>query len=282
MAQILKGAPVAAALNDNTKKLAEELRAGGVTPTLAIIRVGEDPGGAAYERAAVRCCAAVGVETRLVTLPADVPQYVLTGAAAGLSADVSVHGILLLRPLPKALDERAVCAAIAPGKDVDGASDKSLAALLTGGACFAPCTAAACMELLRYYDIALAGRRAVVVGRSLVVGKPAALLLLREDATVTLCHSRTPELAGIVREADVVVTAAGREGLLSGACFRPGQTVVDVSVNLTSDGCLTGDADYSAAGQIVSAITPVPGGIGPVTNAVLASNVVKAAIDTQN
>lgn len=277
MAELLKGAPVAAALNDKTKQRAEALRSRGITPTLAIIRVGDEPGGAAYERAAVRRCEAVGVDVRLVTLPSAVPQYVLTGAVAELNADGSVHGILLIRPLPKTMDERAVCAMIDPCKDVDGASDASLAALLSGTEGFAPCTASACMELMRHYGVELEGKRAVVVGRSLVVGKPAALLLLARNATVTLCHSRTPELARVVREADVVVSAAGRKGLLGAECFRAGQSVVDVSVNVDEAGNMTGDADFAAAEAVVSRITPVPGGVGPVTNAVLVSNVVTAA-----
>ena len=211
MSMLLRGAPAAAALNEKTAQLVSGLREKGVVPTLAIVRLGAREDDLSYERAAVKRCAAVGIETRCVSLPENVSGEALEETLRSLSADTSVHGILLLRPLPAALDEARILRAIAPEKDVDGAAEGSLAAVYAGtDEGFAPCTAQAVLELLDYYEIPIEGKRAVVLGRSLVVGRPAAMLLLHRGATVTLCHSKTENAAGLAREADILVAAAGR------------------------------------------------------------------------
>ena len=211
MSMLLRGASAAAALNEKTAQLVSELREKGIAPTLAIVRLGAREDDLSYERAAVKRCAAVGIETRCVSLPENVSGEALEETLRSLSADASVHGILLLRPLPAALDEARILRAIAPEKDVDGAAEGSLAAVYAGtDEGFAPCTAQAVLELLDYYEIPIEGKRAVVLGRSLVVGRPAAMLLLHRGATVTLCHSKTENAAGLAREADILIAAAGR------------------------------------------------------------------------
>ena len=211
MSMLLRGAPAAAALNEKTAQLVSGLREKGVVPMLAIVRLGAREDDLSYERAAVKRCAAVGIETRCVSLPENASGEALEETLRALSNDASVHGILLLRPLPAALDEARILRAIAPEKDVDGAAEGSLAAVYAGtDEGFAPCTAQAVLELLDYYEIPIEGKRAVVLGRSLVVGRPAAMLLLHRGATVTLCHSKTENAAGLAREADILVAAAGR------------------------------------------------------------------------
>ena len=279
MAEILKGAPVAAALNEKTAALAAQLRGRGVTPTLAILRIGEQPGDLSYERGTIKRCAEVGIEVKTTALPTDVGQETLMEALQALNRDPGVHGILVFRPLPAPLDEEAVRRALAPEKDVDGVTDGSLAGVFcntpTG---FTPCTAQAVMELLAYYRIPCAGRRAAVLGRSLVVGRPAALLLTHENATVTLCHSRTQDLPRIAREADILVVCTGKAQGVGRDCFRPGQTVIDVGIHRGGpNGSLCGDVDFEQASQIADAVTPVPGGVGAVTTAVLVSHVAEAA-----
>lgn len=210
MSMLLRGAPAAAALNEKTAQLVSGLREKGVVPMLAIVRLGAREDDLSYERAAVKRCAAVGIETRCVSLPENISGEALEETLRSLSADASVHGILLLRPLPAALDEARILRAIAPEKDVDGAADGSLAAVYAGtDEGFAPCTAQAVLELLDYYEIPIEGKRAVVLGRSLVVGRPAAMLLLHRGATVTLCHSKTENAAGLAREADILVARPG-------------------------------------------------------------------------
>lgn len=222
MSMLLRGAPAAAALNEKTAQLVSGLREKGVVPTLAIVRLGAREDDLSYERAAVKRCAAVGIETRCVSLPENVSGEALEETLRALSADASVHGILLLRPLPAALDEARILRAIAPEKDVDGAAEGSLAAVYAGtDEGFAPCTAQAVLELLDYYEIPIEGKRAVVLGRSLVVGRPVAMLLLHRGATVTLCHSKTENAAGLAREADILVAAAGRRESV-GAAYLPG------------------------------------------------------------
>ena len=234
---LLKGAPAAKALTEQARKESDALRARGVTPTLAIVRVGEDGANLAYERGALKRCEQCGVEARRAALPQDAAQNELMDALAALNADAGVHGILLLRPLPPQFDEAAVCAAVAPEKDVDGVTTASMAAVYAGGGTgFAPCTAEACVALLKHYGVPLAGRRVVVVGRSLVIGRPASMLLLRENATVTVAHSRSQDLPALCREADVLVVAAGKPGLIGAEHLRPGQTVVDVGIHAAPDG----------------------------------------------
>lgn len=279
MAEILKGAPVAAALDERTSAAVQTLKARGVTPTLAIVRVGERPDDVAYERAAVKRCGKLGIDAKLVTLPQDVMQGALAAQLARLNADNSVHGVLMFRPLPPQLDESAACEALMSAKDVDGITCGSAAALYTGrGQGFAPCTAEAVIALLKHYGVKLSGSRAVVVGRSLVIGRPVAMLLMRADATVTVCHSKTENLSEITRGADIVVAALGRAESLGAECFAPGQVVVDVGINYSeAKGRLVGDVDFDAVQPLVGAVTPVPAGVGSVTTAVLARHVTIAA-----
>ena len=279
MAELLKGADVVKALGDRMISDIEILKANGVSPTLGILRVGERPDDISYEKGAIKRCGTVGVEVRSIVLPADVTQGELLKQVDTLNNDDSIHGILLFRPLPKHLDEAAVCAALKPEKDVDGITDGSLAGVFTGsGKGFAPCTAQACMEILDFYDIDCKGKRAVVIGRSLVVGKPAAIMLMGKHATVTVCHTRTVDMPSVARGAEILIVAAGRMESLTKEYFSPGQIVIDVGINWNEEkGKLCGDVMFEDAEPIVAAITPVPGGVGTVTTSVLVSHVVKAA-----
>jgi methylenetetrahydrofolate dehydrogenase (NADP+)/methenyltetrahydrofolate cyclohydrolase len=278
-AEILRGAPVAAALSEKLKTRIRALEDRGVTPCLGMIRVGEREGDLSYERSATKRCEALGISMRKVVLPVEVTQDELLSVIDGMNRDAAVHGILLFRPLPEGMDLRRVSDAIAPEKDVDGISSPSMAAVYAGlehG--FFPCTAQAVIEMLHYYDLPICGKRAVVVGRSLVTGRPAALLLLREHATVTLCHTRTRDLARVVSEAELVVTATGCINTLTAEHLRPGQVVIDIGLTYDEErGRLCGDVDHEAAEGIVRCISAVPGGIGAVTSTVLASHVVEAA-----
>lgn len=278
MAELFKGAPVSAALSERIRADVQALGARGVRPRLAIVRAGASPDDLAYEHGASKRAAALGVETETVALPLDVTQERLLDELARLNAAPEVHGILLLRPLPAHIDETAACNAILPDKDVDGVTNASLAAVFTGAPHgFAPCTAAACIALLDHYGVELAGKRAVVVGRSLVVGRPLAMLLLHRNATVTLCHTRTRDLAAVCREADILVAAAGREGVVGAAHVSAGQVVLDVGIHVREDGTLCGDVVFDEVEPVVAAVTPVPGGVGSVTTAVLLRHVVQAA-----
>ena len=278
MATILKGAPVVAAMNERNAALCEQLKAKGITPTLAVVRVGEREDDLSYERGVIARCGKVGVEVKQFLLPADASQDDLLKVIAEVNAEDTIHGCLLFRPLPKQFNDRTVRAALAPEKDIDGITDDSLAGVFTNTDLgYAPCTAQACLEILKYYNIPLSGRRAVVVGRSLVVGKPAAMMLDRENATVTLCNSRTQNLLEVCREADVVVVAMGRMGFIGAEHLRAGQVVVDVGIHVNEEGKLCGDVRFGEAEPVVEAITPVPGGVGTVTTSVLVSHVVEAA-----
>ena len=279
MAIVLKGAPVARALTETAAAEAAALKERGVTPKLAILRVGQRPEDISYETGAMKRCEAAGVLVRQVTLPAWCTQAQLMAAVEALGEFPSVHGILMMRPLPVALDEEAARRAIAPAKDVDGITDGSLAGVFTGsGEGFAPCTAQAVVEMLKYYDIPLRGAHAVVAGRSLVVGRPAAMLLMAEGATVTICHSGTKDLAAHTRGADILVAAIGKMGYFGAEHIGPGAAVVDVGIHADPDtGKLRGDVRFGEAEAVAGAITPVPGGLGAVTTAVLVEHVVRAA-----
>lgn len=279
MAQLLKGKPAADALDVRTSEKVRALREKGCVPTLAIVRVGERQDDLSYERGATKRCSKNDVEVRKIVFPEDVSQAELVHTLRNLSEDPSVHGILLFRPLPKSLDENEACAAISPAKDVDGITAGSMAAVYSGtGDGFAPCTAQAVIEMLRYYGIEMEGKRATVVGRSLVIGKPVTMLLMAQNATVTVCHSRTADLPSVTREADIVIAALGRAQMLDGKYFHEGQSVIDVGINWDErEQKLVGDVKASDAGEIVENLSPVPGGVGSVTTAVLVSHVVQAA-----
>jgi len=278
MAEIWKGAPVAAALTERLIPRAQALAEKGVTPTLAIVRVGERPEDLSYERGALKRCEKVGIAVRQYLLTSEATQTDLMEVIEEINRDDSIHGCLMFRPLPKHMDEQAACAALSPAKDMDGITAGSLAAVFSGsGAGYPPCTAQACLEILDHYGYELKGKRAVVVGRSLVIGKPVSMLLLGRHATVTICHTRTADLAAECRRAEVLVAAAGKAGAVSAQCLAPGQVVLDVGINVDENGNLVGDVDFAAAETTVDAITPVPGGVGAVTTSVLARHVIEAA-----
>lgn len=278
MATILKGAPVVAAMNEKNAKRCEALKEKGIVPTLAVVRVGEREDDISYERGVTKRCEKVGVQVKKVLLSADATQEELLRVIQDINGDKTIHGCLLFRPLPKQMDDKTIRAALAPEKDIDGITDQSLAGVFTNvDIGFPPCTAQACMEILNYYGVELSGKRATVVGRSLVVGKPAAMMLDKKNATVTMCNSRTRDLAAVCREADVVVVAMGRMGAVGGDCLREGQIVVDVGIHVGDDGHLCGDVRFDEAEAIVAGITPVPGGVGTVTTSVLVEHVVEAA-----
>ena len=278
MARILKGAPVVAAMNEANAARCAALQARGIRPTLAVVRVGSREDDLSYEKGVLTRCGKVGVEVRQFLLPADAAQAQLLEVIGQINADPAIHGCLLFRPLPAQFDDRTIRAALAPEKDIDGITDGSLAGVFTNTVIgYPPCTAQACLEILKYYQIPLSGRRAVVVGRSLVVGKPAAMMLDRENATVTLCNSRTRNLPALCREADIVVVAMGKAGAIDAGCLRAGQVVVDVGIHVNAEGKLCGDVQYAEAEPVVEAITPVPGGVGTVTTSVLVGHVVEAA-----
>lgn len=279
MAELLRGAPVAEAVLGDVSARAARLSAAGVTPRLAIVRVGARPDDLAYERGAVKRCGAAGVDVTRRELPEGCGQGALMAALDELAAAADVHGILLLRPLPEGLDEAAACDAVPAEKDVDAATPPSLLSTLSGtGAGFAPCTAEAVIALLDHYHVPLDGAEVTVVGRSLVIGRPVAALLTSRNATVTVCHTHTRDLAACCRRADVVVAAAGSAGAIGADCARQGQVVVDVGINWDdARGRLVGDVDVEAVGPVAAAVTPVPGGVGSVTTAILARHVVEAA-----
>ena len=279
MAEIWKGAPVAAALSETVAAEAAELTAKGVLPTLAIFRVGERDDDLAYERGAMKRCEKVGVRVKNVVLPADVDSDTFFRTLEALNTDPEVHGILMFRPLPKQLDGEKARRILAPEKDVDGCTDGSLAGVFTNTALgFPPCTAQAAMELLRYYGVDPKGKRVAVIGRSLVIGRPVAMMLMHANATVTVCHTRTVDVPAITREADIVVAASGQMESVGANYLRPGQIVIDVGIGWNeAKQKLCGDVRAEEAEPIAAALTPVPGGVGSVTSAVLCKHVVEAA-----
>ena len=272
----MKGAPVAKALTERLVPQVEVLAEKGVRPTLAIVRVGEREDDLSYERGATKRADKVGLGLRKFVLPADCPQEQLMHE---VNEDSSIHGCLMFRPLPKTLDEAAACAALDPAKDVDCITTGSLYGVFANRPLgFPPCTAEAVVELLDYYKVPLDGAKVTVVGRSLVIGKPVSMMLQARNATVTMCHTHTRDLAAACKDADIVVAAAGHIGTVGAACAAPQQVVVDVGINWDEKaGMLVGDVDYDAVEPVVRAITPVPGGVGSVTTAVLAKHVVEAA-----
>lgn len=280
MAQILSGKPVAAAVCEATAAKAEQLRAAGVIPTLCVVRLGEDPSDISYERGIMKRAASVGVEVRNEVLPSDTEADELKALLTALSADDKVHGVLLFRPLPKAIRAREgeIIAALDPRKDVDGMTDGSAAGVyLNKPLGYPPCTPRACIEILDYYGIDPRGKRAVVIGRSPVVGKPAAMLLLSRHATVTVCHTRTADLPAEARRAELLIAAAGSAEMVTGEYIAPDAVVLDVGVNWSEEkGRCVGDVLFEDA-QHAAAVTPVPGGVGAVTTAILLRNVVAAA-----
>lgn len=279
MAKQLLGKEVTAALNERIKADVATLNAKGVKPTLGIIRVGERPDDLSYERGATKRCETLGVEYKKYLLPADVSQEELLKVVDEVNNDDNIHGVLMFRPLPKHIDQTLVENALVAEKDVDCQTDASLGGVFTGKKVgFPPCTPQACMEILDHYGIDCTGKKAVVIGRSLVVGKPAAQMLIKKNATVTTCHTRTIDMPSVAREAEILIVAAGRAGVVGAEYVSPGQIVIDVGINVNAEGKLCGDVDYAAVEPIVDAITPVPGGVGSVTTSVLVGHVVEAAM----
>ena len=276
-AQIISGKLLAAEVKKRVAGEVEQLKAQGINPCLAVMLVGSDPASQVYVRGKQNDCAECGIESRLVRLDENATQAEVLEQLGRLAADESVHGVLVQLPLPAQIDEQAVIAAIPPEKDVDGFTPVNVGRMTIGQQCFLPCTPAGCIEMLKYAGVPIASKRAVVLGRSNIVGKPAALLLLRENATVTVCHSRTRDLAHICAEADILVAAIGKAKFITGDMIKPGAAVIDVGINRSEDGKLCGDVDFAAASEQAAFITPVPGGVGLMTRAMLLCNTVQAA-----
>ena len=280
MAELLKGKAVADRLTEETKKKIEELKALGVTPVLAIVRLGENPGDLSYERGALKRAEQTGVTVKQFVYDADIAQEKLISEIHKLNDDGSIHGVLIFRPLPGHIDDKAVCDALAPDKDMDGITSGSMAGVFTdSGEGYPPCTAAACMEMLDHYGIELSGRKVTVMGRSLVIGKPAAMMAMGRNATVTVCHSRTAadDFKAAGRNADIVIAALGRAKMVGADRLGKDQVIIDVGINTDEEGKLCGDVDFDAVSESAAAITPVPGGVGSVTTAVLMKHVTQAA-----
>ncbi len=277
MAQLIDGKAIAALIRAEQATRAVQLKEKGIEPALAVILVGEDPASKVYVRNKARACKECGIRSEVIRMSAETTQAELMAEIERVNNDPALHGLLIQLPLPAHLDEAAALAAVDWRKDVDGFHKMNAGALLEGEEGVRPCTPAGCMELLRRSHVPLAGANAVVVGRSNIVGKPMALMLLEANCTVTICHSRTQNLAEIVRNADIVVAAVGRAGFITGDMIKPGAAVIDVGINRREDGTLCGDVDFDAAQEKAGWITPVPGGVGPMTIAMLMKNTLDAA-----
>ena len=278
MAQLLKGAPVAAAITENLIERAEALKAQGVAPKLQMLRIGKRTDDVAYERAAARRCESVGIQTAITVLPADCAEADVIRELERINADDTIHGCLMFRPLPKHLNERAICEALSPAKDVDGMTFASLTTVFTrSGEGFAPCTAQSVVELLDHYGVEIDGARTAVIGRSLVIGRPAAMMLLARNATLTMCHTHTKDLPAVCREAEILVVASGHAGAVTKDYVNQNQVVIDVGINAAPDGGVCGDVCFEEVEPLVRAISPVPSGVGAVTTAVLCKHVIEAA-----
>ena len=278
MAKLLSGKEVTASLNKEIRKKTELLTAHHITPKLGIIRIGEREDDISYERGATKRCETLGVSYEKFLLPEDASEEMVLNTIAQVNEADDIHGVLLFRPLPRHLDENKIINALAVEKDIDGITDRSMASVFLGKQTgFAPCTPSACMKILDHYGIDCSGKKAVVIGRSPVVGKPAAMMLLQKNATVTICHTKTKDMPSVVKEADIVIVAAGRAGVIGADYLRAGQTVIDVGINVNEEGKLCGDVDFAAVEPKASYITPVPGGVGPMTRAMLMRNILTAA-----
>ena len=283
MAKQLLGKEVTAALNERIKANVAELQGKGVNPTLCIIRVGENPSDISYEKGATKRCETLGVACEKILLPGDVSQEELLATIDKVNKDDHIHGVLLFRPLPKHLDQAVIENALAAEKDVDCFSPLNTAKLMEGDKSgFPPCTPTAVVEILKHYDVELNGANVAVLGRSMVVGKPASMLLLNENATVTICHSRTKNLEKVTSQADILVAAVGRAKMIKENFVKEGAVVIDVGINVDENGNLCGDVDTASVQDKVSMITPVPAGVGSVTTSILAKHVVKACKNQNN
>jgi methylenetetrahydrofolate dehydrogenase (NADP+)/methenyltetrahydrofolate cyclohydrolase len=276
-ARIIDGKAIAAEFRAEFAIRVQRLKSRGIVPGLAVVIVGNDPASQVYVRNKALASGAIGMHSEVHALSEDTTQAHLISFVRALSANDAIHGILVQLPLPKHIDSRAVIDAIAPEKDVDGFHYFNVGALVVGEPAFHPCTPWGVMKMLEHEGVAVEGRHAVVVGRSTIVGKPMALLLLNAGATVTICHSKTRDLAAMTRQADLLVAAVGKARMIKGDMVKPGAVVIDVGINRLPDGKLTGDVDFESVSRIASRITPVPGGVGPMTIAMLLGNTVKSA-----
>ena len=280
MAEILKGAPVAKALTEANRERAEKLKEAGIEPALAIIRLGENPSDLSYERGAIKRAEKTGIRVVQHVLPKTASQEELLGEIEKINRDDSIHGVLMFRPLPGHIDEKAVCEALDPAKDMDGITSGSMAGVfMENGMGYPPCTASAVMEIFDYYGIELKGKKVTVFGRSLVIGKPVAMMTMGRHATITVCHIRTSQedFARAGREADIVIAALGRARMIGPEKLGRDQVIIDVGINVDEEGSLCGDVDFDKAEPLAKAITPVPAGVGSVTTAVLMKHVIQAA-----
>lgn len=278
MANRLSGKDVVNRMKTELTEDVCQLKERGISPKLAILRVGAREDDLSYENGAIKRAESVGVAVERIVLPEDATQAQLMESIGRLNSDPSVHGVLLFRPLPKGLDDAAARAALDPAKDIDGITDPSMIGLYTGQSIgFPPCTPQACIEILDHYGIELEGKHVVVVGRSLVVGKPAALMLMQRNATVTVCHTRTKDMPALCRTADILIVSAGKAGVVDATYCSSGQIVLDVGINIDKTGRLCGDVRFEEVEPLVQAITPVPGGVGTVTTSVLLKHVIRAA-----
>lgn len=283
MTTLLKGAEVTAKLNGELTAKTESLKAKGIFPTLAIVRVGEKDDQISYERGASARAGKIGVDIKKFTLPEDITQAELVAVIDEINSDNEIHGVLLLKPLPGGIDEDFVSNSIASEKDVDGITYSSLAGVFTGTDIgYPPCTPQACVEILDFYDLDVAGKNIAVIGRSLVVGKPVAMMLTDKNATVTICHTKTKNLAEICKRSDILVVSAGRAKLITKEHMSERHIILDVGIHADENGKLCGDVNFEDADGFVKAITPVPGGVGGVTTSVLLKNVLSATEKLNN
>ena len=276
-ARIIDGKSIAQEVRAEWKVRADALKTRGVTPGLAVIIVGEDSASKVYVANKVKACAELGLHSEHIALPADISEATLLARIAALNADPQIHGLLVQLPLPKHIDSNKVLLAISPDKDVDGFHPVNVGALVSGDTAFPPCTPHGAMKLLEKTGVTIEGKHAVVVGRSNIVGKPMALMLLQKNATVTICTSKTRDLAHHTRDADILVVATGKPRMITGDMIKPGAVVIDVGINRLPDGKLVGDVDFNSASKVAGWITPVPGGVGPMTITMLVANTVRAA-----
>jgi methylenetetrahydrofolate dehydrogenase (NADP+)/methenyltetrahydrofolate cyclohydrolase len=278
MAVILRGAEVVNAMKDKMTQEVEALKARGIQPQLAIVRVGARPDDLSYERGAMKRCESVGVKCTVFALPEGLGQAEFNEQVKAINDDKLIHGMLLFRPFPKQISEEVVKNIVAPAKDMDGMTPINVAKVFAGDAdAIPPCTPEAVMEVLDHFKISVEGKRVVVIGRSMVVGKPLSMMLLKKHATLTICHTRTKDLEGVARGAEILIAAAGKAKMVTAAFVSPGATVIDVGINVDAAGNLCGDVDFEPVEKVAGYITPVPGGVGTVTSSLLAKHVIRAA-----
>ncbi len=279
MAELLKGKEVVAAMKERLTAQVARLEQAGVHPKMAIVRCGARPDDLSYEAGAIKRFHGLGIDIEVKELPVDIEQQDFIHQIEGLNQDDSVHGVLVFRPLPKQLDETVLKYVLSPEKDMDAMNPDNLAKVFAADPSgYPPCTPEAVMELLDHYQVELTGKNAVILGRSMVVGKPLAMMLLAKNATVTICHTKTQNLPAVARQADILIACAGKAKMVTADYLSPGQTVIDVGINMDENGKLCGDVDFEAAEPIAARITPVPGGVGTVTTSCLAAHVLRAAM----